>query len=135
MTNSLVDLQEALPPGIRISIVKGTIRYVVRTSRNGVKYSLGTFFSADDAIQALQDFKFGRYKDAASKVAQIKTAMSEETNKLYRSILENAAPHELSADSDFVCVLEDGTAIKIPKLFVQEYLSDYYNKLMQESEE
>lgn len=106
-----------LPAGLYYALTRdGAIRYAVRFMLDGVRLNLGTFDTAEQAINAKFDFQFkdlerqkawalqavgAAYKQASSAIAEVSAeltvAQQEEADKV-QELLESVPPHELSFD-------------------------------------
>lgn len=92
----LLCINADLPPGIKATIVGDNVRYTVRTSIKGRKFSLGTFIDLSAAIQALAEFKVKKtYAIPAVRIASevedlIAMKQAEKENKLEALIVKES---------------------------------------------
>jgi hypothetical protein len=134
---SLTDLQARLPAGIKITLVKNKVHYSVRTSRNGKKYSLGTYVELEDAIQALIAFKNVNASNACNDriVALPQTMIGtqpqaqplEQTLPIdMQNLLDLIGVHNLESNKPYRHITEDGEIIDIPAHIVTMYINSIY---------
>ena len=120
-------LQMRLPAGIKINLVHGDIRYSVRTSRNGKKYSLGTFLTIDDAVDALYAFKTKLMDEPVTSNSQ---SPSKITFEQAQEIFDEIGVHNLESNKSYKHMTDDGEIIMIPAKYVDMYIHlTYYGSL------
>ena len=94
---NLTELNNKLPPGIRAVLVRNKLHYVVRTSHQGKKHSLGTFLSLDLAISKLAEFK----------IKKMTTITEDEIDLVADDITASIAEQSLSAAAPKIATPED----------------------------
>lgn len=132
-TEELINLQARLPAGIKLSIIRGNIHYTVRSSRQGKKFSLGTYTDLEDAIQALLKFK------QSNEVAKIERKPEPKTSEISfehaQEIFDEIGVHMLESDKAYIHVTPDGEIIRISSKHVNRYIHLTYYGESQESQE
>jgi hypothetical protein len=122
---SLTDLQARLPAGIKITLVKNKVHYSVRTSRNGKKYSLGTYVELEDAIQALIAFKNVNASNACTdRIVALPLAQPLPIDM--QNLLDLIGVHNLESNKPYRHITEDGEIIDIPAHIVTMYINSIY---------
>lgn len=131
-------LQLRLPAGIKIVLNKGTIHYMVRSSRHGKKFSLGTFLELDDAINALVKFKTQVMHDSpgAHPGAQVSSKAPKITYEEATGIFDEIGVHMLSSGKPYNHMKDDGSMLEIPAKYVDMYIHvTYYGALPEDVQE
>jgi hypothetical protein len=137
---TLQELQASLPPGIKVSIGRNEIHYIVRSSRKGKKVSLGTFTCPILAMKALAAFKANlpfeltqedmkriiateqekEIEIERRKLESVKLVMSK--HDMFKILYDNVPAHEIDASKPYNYVTPEGNTIIIPKIILSEYL-------------
>lgn len=123
---NITDIQSKLPPGVRIVFNNGHIAYSVRTSRQGKKYSLGTFSDPVKAIDALQRFKYGLFVDASAEALSLKASSKEEHYQKCKLLLDDVPMHTLDSSKPCMYLADDGTVINIAADIVARYIHEKF---------
>lgn len=142
MEISLAELNQQLKgTGITAKRVGSFIHYFVRVMHKGKRMS-ATFYSISEAQEAIVRFKLGYALPEPTKIVtpvieEAKIVWMQEqtragTTNISRSeaflILADVPTHELSSDTPYQSMREDGTPIYIPKKIVAEFLELYFNE-------
>lgn len=137
---NLVQLNAKLPAGVKAVFVNNAIHYVVRTTFKGRRYSLGTFLSAEAAIETLVKFKVNKMielKDSdtvdeathiiASQVAGRPTMIETPEAKQYlQTAIEQEGPHIIGDGTKPVKLKLNGKSIMIAASIVAEAYEDLF---------
>ena len=143
--STMQELQEALPKGIKVVWVRGQLHYVVRSSKNGQKISLGTYLCPDLAKQALAKFKAGipialtpedlkaiadeqSSREALKQRNALERASSQLTQADYFKILyQEAKSQHIDSTKPYYHFTEDGKQIIIPQRVVADFINAWAN--------
>ena len=119
-----------LPRGMAAVIMNGAIRYRVRISRNGQRFNLGTFLTAEDAAIAMEKFRCGLHKDLVVAKKEIRSGATAKELEQYQALLDSAPGHLINRDEDsYIYDAESEDIVTVPKHVVNAWLDAYNDRL------
>lgn len=143
--STMKDLQDALPKGIKVVWVRGQLHYIVRSSKNGKKVSLGTYLCPDLAKQALAKFKAGlplalsseelqaiADEQAAREAAKQRNALERASSVLtktdyFKILYQESKSQHIDSTKPYYHFTEDGKQLIIPAKIVAEFIAAWAN--------